>query len=415
MLPLNDSTAAELLDRIVAIVDEDVITQVELESRIGDFMHQLRKPVTTEQDRQALQKQVLEKMVRDKIQLQMAERLGIKIDDVSLNRTLERLAQSNNISLQQLRRTLDSEGIKFERFREQTRNELIMKQLQQRMVANKVTVSDQEIDQLIADNRKQSEAATRYKLRHILINTPGTASPEQVQQAKTRVDAIYQRAMSGEDFADLAVQESAGRNALNGGELGWRASNELPESFVAALRKIDKGEVTTPIRSASGFHLLYIVDSSRQDSTVIQTLARHILVRTDDTEAALDQLNRLRQRIEQGEDFASLAKQYSDDTGSKSNGGELGWADPGAFVPEFESTMMKLDKGEISEPFSSQFGWHIMQVLDRRESTANRDALAKAAMKQIRARKTEEELRLWLQQIRDEAYVQYIDGITSAN
>ena len=411
--PLH-AQAARLLDRIVAIVDEQVITQYELEQRSDEIKRQLRAPVTDERQAQALRKQVLDRMIIEKIQLQMAARMGISIDDIALNRTLERLAATNNLDLDGLRRALETDGIRFERFREQTRKELVIQQLQQRLVANKVTVSDLEIEQMIADSRKQEAANLRYKLRHILVGTPGEATPEQVKQAREKVDRILQRLQDGDNFSQVAVEESSGRNALQGGDLGWRARSELPESFVAALAEISINEVTAPIRSPSGFHLLLIEDSSEQRNTVIQTLARHILIRSEDALAAKQELSELRARILQGEDFGELAAEYSDDT-SKENGGELGWADPGTFVPQFESTMQTLEIGEVSEPFLSQFGWHIVQVMDRRENDAAQDALAKQARQQIRSRKIDEELRLWLQQIRDEAYVELVDNELASN
>jgi len=399
--------AEQLLDRIIAIVDEDVITQVELEQRIRDIQYQLKTPIKSEADFQALTRQVLEKMIRDKIQLQMAKKLGIKIDDVTLNRVLQQLAENNRLSLEQLRATLEKDGINFERFREQTRNELVIKQLQQRLVASKINVSDQEINQFIEENERQAQQNVRYRLRHILISTPETARPEQVQQAREKAQALYEKIRAGADFAELAIQESAGRNALQGGDLGWRSANALPEDFVATLRQLNKGETTQPIRSASGFHLLQLVDTSSEQGTVIQTHARHILIKGDD-ENARAKLADIKQQIEQGKDFAELAKQYSEDPGSRDQGGDLGWADPGTFVPAFESVMQTLDEGEVSAPFQSQFGWHIMQVLERREQAASRAMLSAQARKQIRKRKIDEELRLWLRKIRDEAYVEII-------
>ena len=409
------ASAAELLDRIIAVVDEDVITAIEFEQQYSDIRKQLQKTTLSTREQQALRKQVLDKLIRDRIQIQMADKLNIKIDDVTLNSTLERLATANNLSLDGLRQTLEDQGIPYQRFREQTRSELIMKQLQQRMVANRVTVSDQEIDQFIADQQKQADANARFKLRHILIATSSTASPEEVQSARERAEEIYQRIQQGEVFADLAVQESSGRNALEGGDLGWRESSALPGSFVTALGKIEKGEATTPIRSASGFHLLYLEDTSRAANTVIQTFARHILIKQTDDNSPQQTLTELRERLVDGADFASLAGEFSEDPGSKDKGGELGWADPGTFVPAFESAMAPLKDGEISEPFESQFGWHIVQVMERRESSGKLDSQVREARQSIRARKIDEQLRLWLQKIRDEAYVEIIAASDDSN
>ncbi len=403
--------AMKKLDSIVAIVDEDVITQIEFDQNTRSIMLQLRTPVTSEEDMAALKKQVLEKMIRDKIQLQLAAKLGIQIDDIQLNKMLEKIAAANTISLDVLRKTLESDGINFSQFREQTREQLIIKQLQQRVVANKVKVSEQEIDQYIEKNTKLSKSNIKYHLRHILISTPETATPEQVQQAKVKAEELAQRIADGSNFEQIAVKESAGRNALKGGDLGWRTTSELPELFVKALTRLHNGDVTPPLRSASGFHLLQLVESTQQSNTVVQTLSRHILIR-DGSELTTDPeafLNDIRQRIEQGEDFATLAEKYSDDPGSKIKGGELGWADPGTFVPEFESTMQTLADKEISRPFKSKFGWHIMQVLGRREAEASHDTLAAKAKLEIRKRKIDEELTLWLRKIRDEAFIEYVD------
>lgn len=405
-------SAVQELDRIIAIVDEDVITRVELEQRVADIRYQLKTPIKSEADRRALRKQVLEKMIRDKIQLQQASRLGIKIDDVSLNRMLDQIAKANSITLSQLQDTLESDGVSFTRFREQTREELIIKQLQQRLVANKVHVSDQEINQFIEKSNREASENIKYLLRHILISTPETAKPEQVQQARDKADDIYKQIVAGADFSEMAVQQSSGRNALKGGDLGWRNANELPELFVNKIKNLHKGETTHPIRSASGFHLLQLVDTSQQQNTVIQTLARHILIKPEDNndDEVRDRMADLKTELEQGADFSELASEYSQDPGSKNNGGKLGWADPGTFVPAFESTMQTLDIGEISDPFKSQFGWHILQVLDRREQSASNANLKAQARKAIRKRKIDEELRLWLRKIRDEAYVEYVDN-----
>ena len=413
MAIINSAHAIEALDSIAIVVNNDVITSKELEDKINYYKNQIRLSSGSISDMDGLKKQVLERMIRDKIQLQQAAQLGIQIDDISLNRMIDAMAQKNNLSISQLRTTLQQEGIDFADFRNQTREELIIQELQKRMVADKVNVTPQEIKQLLESNVAQDKSGTEFHLLHILIATPENASPEDIQLAQKKADNIYQQLLEGADFKQLAIRESNGSNALNGGDLGTRKANELPEIFLKAIEGLQQGDVSEPVRSASGFHLLQLVSSSSNVEMVTQTHARHILIRTSadiSDDDARQTLLDLKQRIEQGEDFADLANEYSEDPGSKIKGGDLGWANPGTFVTEFENVMGALTDGEISEPFKSQFGWHLMQVLDRREIDMARTVMEAKAMQAIRARKIDEELRLWLRKIRDEAYVEYVDA-----
>jgi peptidyl-prolyl cis-trans isomerase SurA len=356
-------------------------------------------------------------MIRDKIQLQKAAQLGIKIDDVTLNRMLDTLASTNKMTLSGLRDELAKGGIDFAEFREQSRDELIIKQLQDRLVANKITVSEQEVKQFLETNAKSGLGDTTYHLRHILVATPETASPEDVQAAQDKANKIYAQIQQGKEFAQLAMRESDGSNALQGGDLGTRSANELPQLFLDAISTLKPGQTAKPVRSASGFHILQLVESSQSREMVTNTHARHILIRTgaDYTdEEARAKLLELKKEIENGADFATLATENSQDPGSALMGGDLGWTAPGAFVPAFENAMNALADGQVSEPFQSQFGWHIVQVLGRRkvdQTTAVLEAKARQAIKQ---RKLDEELRLWLRRIRDEAYVEYIDPAVKA-
>lgn len=408
----NAARAIEPLDGIAIVVNDDVITTKELETKIKYYENQIRLSNGSVSDMDSLRKQVLERMIRDKVQLQQAAQLGIQIDDISLNRMIDAMAKKNNLSLNELRTTLEQEGIDFGDFRSQTRDELIIQELQKRMVADKVNVTSQEVKQFLESNIQQEKGATEYHLLHILVATPENASPEDVQLSQKKAGNISQQLKQGADFKQLAIRESDGSNALNGGDLGTRKANELPELFLKAIEELGPGEVSEPVRSASGFHLLKLAGSSSNVEMVTQTHARHILITTSadiSDEDARNNLLELKQRIEQGEDFADLANEYSEDPGSKIKGGDLGWANPGMFVPEFERTMESLANGEISEPFKSQFGWHLMQVLDRREIDMAKTLLEAKAMQAIRARKIDEELRLWLRRIRDEAYVEYVN------
>ena len=409
------STASALkpLDSIAVVVNDDVITKNELEAKTKYFENQIRLSNGSVSDRSSLKKQVLERLIRDKVQLQKAAQLGIQIDDISLNRVIDAMAKKNNMTLNQLRTTLEGEGIDFGDFRAQSRDELIIQELQKRMVADKVNVTSQEITQFIESNVQQDNQGTEYHLFHILIATPEDAGPEDIQNSQKKAESLYQQLQQGTDFKQLAIRESDGSNALNGGDLGTRKANELPELFLNAIAGLKQGDISKPVRSASGFHILKLASSGSNAEMVTQTHARHILVRTSadvSDDDARQTLLKLKQRIQQGEDFADLANEYSEDPGSKIKGGDLGWASPGMFVPAFERVMESLSNGEISEPFKSQFGWHLMQVLERREHDMTNAVMEAKAMQAIRARKIDEELRLWLRRIRDEAYVEYVDA-----
>jgi peptidyl-prolyl cis-trans isomerase SurA len=404
--------APQLLDRVVVVVDEDVITELELEARVEYFMKQIHMQGGNVSDVASLRKQVLERMIRDRIQLQKAAQLGIKIDDVTLNRMLDALASTNKMTLSGLRDELAKGGIDFADFREQSRDELIIKQLQERLVANKVTVSDQEVKQFLENSAKSDLGDTTYHLRHILVATPETASPEDVKAAQDKANNIYTQIQQGKEFAQLAMRESDGSNALQGGDLGTRSANELPQLFLDAIAALQPGQTAKPVRSASGFHILQLVESTRSRQMVTNTHARHILIRTGadyNDEEARAKLLELKKQIENGADFATLATEYSEDPGSALKGGDLGWTGPGAFVPAFENAMNSLADGQISEPFQSQFGWHILQVLGRREVDQTSAVIEAKARQAIKQRKLDEELRLWLRRIRDEAYVEYVD------
>ena len=413
MAVINSANAIEPLDSIAVVVNDDVITSKELEDKIKYYENQIRLSSGSVSDMDSLRKQVLERMIRDKVQLQQAAQLGIQFDDISLNRMIDAMAKKNKLSLNELRTTLEQEGIDFSDFRNQTRDELIIQELQKRMVADKVNVTSQELKQFTESNVQQDKTGTEFHLLHILVATPESASPEDIQLSQQKAENIYQQLLQGTDFKQMAMRESDGSNALNGGDLGTRKANELPELFLQAIEGLKQGEVSVPVRSASGFHLLKLAGTSNNVEMVTQTHARHILIRTSadiDDDDARQTLLDLKQRIEQGEDFADLANEYSEDPGSKIKGGDLGWANPGTFVPVFETVMGSLTDAEISEPFKSQFGWHLMQLLERREIDMAKTVMEAKAMQAIRARKIDEELRLWLRRIRDEAYVEYVDA-----
>jgi len=309
---VNSAYAIEPLDRIAVVVNDDVITSKELVDKISYYENQIRLSSGSVSDMNSLRKQVLERMIRDRIQLQQAAQMGIQIDDISLNRMIDAMAKKNNLSLNELRTTLEREGIDFGDFRTQTRDELIIQELQKRMVADKVNVTSQEIKQFLDSNMQQGKTGIEFHLRHILIATPENASPEDIQLAQFKADDLYRKLQEGVDFEQLAMRESDGSNALNGGDLGVRKANELPELFLNAIEGLNQGDISKPIRSASGFHLLKLVGSSAKSEMVTQTHARHILITTNadvSDNDAREQLLDLRQRIENGEEFADLANE----------------------------------------------------------------------------------------------------------
>ena len=405
------SQALQSLDSIVAVVNEDIITRQELDQRINDFKRQMIRAGTQVPGDDIMQKQVLERMIVDSIQLQLAESQGIKIDDLTLNNALESIASNNKMTLDTLRRSLQADGISYGIFREQTRQEMIIRQLQQRMVYARVRVSDQEIDQFLEQQQKSGAASDeKYHVGHILIATPEAATPEDIKAAYDKAEQVVAHIKDGENFRDVALRFSEGRQALNGGDLGWRTPAELPILFLEALRRLNTGEVSSPLRSAGGFHVIKLIDKKSDQYIVKQTHARHILIRSDEItteEQVREKMADIKQRLEQGEDFAKLAEEFSQDPGSKNNGGDLGWSSEGSFVPEFEKVMNSLNINQLSEPFRSQFGWHIIQVLERRQQDETEQLKRNRAQSAIQKRKADEELQLWLRRIRDEAYVEY--------
>ncbi len=407
--------APKPLDHIVAVVNTDVITNLMLQSRVNDFRKQLALSQLSRIDPETLKKQVLERMIRDTIQLQKAKQFGITVDDLTLNRMLEQLAKTNNMSLEVFRDTIENEGLDFFRFREQTREEVIIQKLQQRIIVSRINVSDQEIQQHIKQNELVDSSKISYHLRHILIATPEAAKPEDIKIAAQKAESIYSRIQQGDQFEDLAIKKSAGRNALKGGDLGPRKANELPQLFVDAVIELKPGETSKPVRSASGFHLLYLISSSNHQLMVNQLRVRHILMRPGiegSDEQTRQALLKLKQEIEAGRSFAELASEHSEDPSSKIKGGDLGWVAPGDFAPAFgstfESVANSLTTGQLSEPFKTPFGWHLIEVLEHRQYDQAKSNKTNEARNAIQKRKADEELRLWLRRIRAEAFVEYI-------
>lgn len=400
------------LDHIVAIVDRDVITASELEDKVTQIKRRFADGKTRLPEQAILEKQILERMILEEIQLQLAHNSGIRVDDEQLNKVIDNIAKQNGLNIDQFRKAIEKDGLTFKKFREEIRKEIIITQLRKNKVENQILVSDQEVENQIARLEGQLTLNDEFHLAHILVAVPESAKPEEIETAKQKIDGIITKLKFGADFNQTAISVSDGQRALQGGELGWIKRGQLPTIFADLVPKLKLGEITPPVRSASGFHIIKLLDkrSKEQKHMVQQTLARHILVRPSEVTSnaeAKSRLVRIYERILNGEDFGKLAKANSDDTASAVDGGNLGWTVPGKMVPEFENVMDKLKPGEISKPFESRYGWHIIQVVSRREHDDSNEYLRNQARQQIHKRKVEEETEIWLRRIRDSAYVEY--------
>lgn len=408
---LNANTsAAERIDGIAAIVNEEAVTLSELEAETRTVKAQLQQQKGSLPSEAALQKQVLERLIIKHLKQQIAERNNIIIDDETLNRALNSIAKQNNMSLAQLRSVIERDGFDFNLYRENIRAEILHGRLRQRHVDNRINITTAEIDQFLKQQEKSGGSEDEYQLGHILVSLPEGANAETIQAARQRAQSILDRLARGEEFARLAIAESDGQQALSGGDLGWRKLGEIPALFANTVSEMKKGAVSPLIRNPSGFHIIRLNDVRGGERHIVaQNHARHILIKTNeliDDNAALRKLEELKSRIEQGDDFATLAKAHSDDKGSAAKGGDLGWASPGQMVPAFEKVMNSAPLNTVSEPFQSQYGWHILEVLERRNQDDTEQFRRNTARQQLFERKVSEEEELWLRQLRDEAYVE---------
>jgi peptidyl-prolyl cis-trans isomerase SurA len=397
------------LDSIVAVVNNDVIVRSELNSAIDMVIPELQARGTAIPPQDVLEKQVLERLILKRLQLQQAASAGIEVDDATLNEAMTSIASRNGMSLEQLRETLEAGGVPFEDFRKDTREQILTTRLQQQEVLQRINVSDAEVDRFLKQQGDSLIERREVRLQHILVALPDNPSEAQVAAARAKAGKLLAQIRGGASFADVAASNSDGRRALEGGDLGWFPMAEVPTLAMEPARTLAKGEVSEPIQSPSGFHLIRVADiKGDAPEPVAQTHARHILIRTNEVvsdEDAQRRLSQLRLRITGGDDFATLARAHSDDTGSALKGGDLGWVNPGDTVPEFEEQMNKLAPNEISQPFKSPFGWHILQVLERRQQETADALMRMKAEEAIRQRKGEEATEVWLRQLRDEAYV----------
>lgn len=409
-LSTGGAGAADELNRIVAVVNDDVVLESELETKLRIVREQLAAQNTQMPPENVLRQQVLERVIVDQLQLQLAARNNIQVDDETLNASLRNIADQNGLSLEQFRAALEAEGHSFAAFREEIRSQIILSRLHQQMVGNRINVTDQEIDNLLA-NEQAWGGEREYHLGHILIAVPEGSSPEVIQAAGRKADDIVRQLRAGADFAHTAVSVSAGQTALEGGDLGWRKAGQLPTLLAESVHGMQPGDITDPIRGTGGFHIVKLIETRGDDRHVItQTHVRHILLQPDElmseTEVRL-RLEQLRERIIGGEDFAALARSHSKDKVSASKGGDLGWVSPGDLVPPFEEAMNRLQPNEVSDVVETRFGLHIIQVLGRRDHDSTDEFKRNKAREMIRKRKLDEELALWIRRLRDEAYVEY--------
>ncbi len=410
----NSGASAVLLDRIVAIVNDEVITQVELEEEVQFAVRQLSQQGTSLPPRSTLQRQVLERMIMTRILQQDASQTGIRVSDQQLNMALERMAAENKMDPDQFRATMEAQGVNFARFRERIRGEIQIARLREREVENKVNISEAEIDSYLRNEQNKTEPEKNEELlvAHILVLVPEGANAEEIAGKREVADNAKRQLKQGTDFAQVAATVSDAPDALQGGALGWRAPSRLPELFLDAVSGMRIGEVSDVLRSANGFHIVKLIDKRGNASEIIvqQTRAQHILIRLNEIVSegdALQRLTELKQRMEMGgEDFGDLARQHSDDA-SAAKGGDLGWLSPGDTVPDFERAMNALQPGEVSDPVRSPFGFHLIKVLERRDEDLSQERQRVMARQAIRLRKADSAYQDWIRQQRDKAYVEY--------
>jgi peptidyl-prolyl cis-trans isomerase SurA len=414
-LLLPSAAAAQnvlLVDRIVAVVNKDVITATELDDAVAAAERQLKRQGTRLPDRPQLERQMLERMIIDKAQLQLAKDTGLRVDEGQLDRAVQRVAQNNNMSLPEFRGALERDGVPYSAWREDLREQMLLNRLREREVDDKIQVSDSEVDLFLSDLKTRPDNRAEYNVSHILVRVPEQATPDRVEAARTRAVKAQMEARMGGDFAALAASYSDAPDALQGGALGWRSHERLPELFAGALADLQPGQVTDILRSPAGFHILKLVDrrgAAADGAPVEQTRMRHILIRTNEAMSeseALRRLNDLRNRIVNGgADFAEMARVHSGDA-TAARGGELDWVYPGDTVPEFERAYRQLKIGEISQPVRTPFGYHLIQVLERRSADLSPERRRLQARQALRDRKSDEAYQDWLRQLRDTIYVE---------
>lgn len=398
------------MDRIVAVVDQTVITEQELESRIATVSAQISKQGTEMPAKDVLRKQILERLISDTLQLQYAAQTGLKVDDAQLDKTIERIAEQNKLTLAQFGETLAKDGISMRKFRSDIRNEITISRLREREVDSRVNVTESEVDNYLTSQAAAGVSQDEFEISHILIRTPEDGATEGIKKAQTKVNEALKALKNGASFAKVSATYSDTPNALEGGNLGWKQGAQMPNLFLEALNSMKIGDVSEAIRSPNGFHILKLTNKRGGNSPLVvqQTHARHILIKITEImsdKEAKAKIDNIKSRLDNGEKFEVLARQFSDD-GSASNGGDLKWLNPGDTVPQFDKAMNELKVNEISAPIRTQFGWHIIQVLERRNQDMTKEAARLKARQEIRTRKADEAYQNWISELRDRAYVE---------
>ncbi|MBE02693.1 peptidylprolyl isomerase [Marinobacter lutaoensis] len=420
VLALPAQAERTLLDQVVAIVDDDVILQTQLDDRIDTIVARLQAQGTGLPPRQVLEERVLEQLITESIQLQMADQMGMRVSDNELNETMANIARQNGLSLAEFEQQLAREGVSYRQARERIRQEMLISRVQQRRVGSRVRVTDREVENYLQALAAQGGQDAEYHLAYIFIAVEDPTDEASVQAARDKAERLRQQILDGRDFREVAVAESDASNALDGGDMGWRSESQLPSLVAPVVPELPVGEPSPVLENTSGFHLVMVMDKrgGEQTQVVQQHRVRHILVRPSEalTEQEAEAKARdLYRRLQEGADFAELAKAESDDPVSGSDGGNLGWVSPGQMVPEFEQAMQEARIGELKGPFRSQFGWHILQVQERRQKDISNEVREADARQAIYRRKFEAELQNWLREIRDEAFVEFKDGYGPAN
>jgi peptidyl-prolyl cis-trans isomerase SurA len=396
------------LDRIIAVVDQDVITEKELQEKINSVINNLKNQKIEIPSETVLRKQVIERLIANSIQIQLAYQTGLKISDAQVDKTIERIAEKNKLNVADFKKTLEKDGTNFYKFREEIRNEITIAQLKEREVDSKIVITDGEIDNFL--NAQSKEIQDEFEVAHILIRVPEDASPEKLEKLKNKAEEAVKQIQSGKNFTQVSGAFSETPNALEGGNLGWKKASDLPTLFVDALKKTEVGKLTPILRSPNGFHILKLINKKGSSGPLVveQTHVRHILIKLSEITSENEGRQKLigiKERLENGTKFEDMAKQYSEDP-SSNNGGDLGWINPGDTVPEFEKTMKQLNINQISDPIKTPFGWHLIQVLERRSQDMSKESARIQARQQIKMRKSEEAYQDWLQELRDRSFVE---------
>lgn len=397
----------QMVDQVVAIVDDDIIMATELRERVTALTENLKARGIEMPPEDTLIRETLDRLILESIQLQKGLRVGVRISDAQLNNALQGIAAQNRMTLDQFRQALEEQGQSYVQMREQVRREMIIQRVQGGNVSQRIQITPKEVDNFLATEEGRSMTQAEYHLVHALLAVSPDADSKDVAAAQAHVEKLLKQIRAGKSFEQV-VSGSSGKYTLSGGDLGWRKASDLPSLFADIAPALQKGQTSDPIRSDSGFHLVYMADKRGGEEIVAQTEARHILIKPSEImtdEQARELTASLKARAEAGEDFGDLAREYSEDIGSAQEGGDLGWVSPGQMVPEFDQAMKNTPVGEISDPVRTQFGWHILQVEGRRDQDMTTEATRNKAMEYLHGRKYQEELDAWLQQIRDEAFV----------